>query len=156
MAKGFICYAGLGSRMHPRNFVFITVMTLCHLQLAGQMLTNALPPSARFPRALRTGIQRRRRCSFRTIPVRRFCPLRNPSPVPDSGVPVRVEADRQTRVGDMWTLSGNVVIHYRDYIVRADKIIYHQSTSELEAEGHLQVTGGPAMRISRPPTAKCG
>jgi LPS-assembly protein len=55
-----------------------------------------------------------------------------------------VDADRQTRVGDTWTLSGNVVIHYGDYIIRADKIVYHQSTSELEAEGNLRVTGGPS------------
>jgi LPS-assembly protein len=59
-------------------------------------------------------------------------------------VPVRWEADRQTRIGDTWTLSGAVVIHYRDYIVRADKVVYHQSTSELEADGNLQVTGGPS------------
>jgi LPS-assembly protein len=36
-----------------------------------------------------------------------------------------------------------VVVYYRDYILRADQVIYHQSTSELEAEGHLQVAGGP-------------
>ncbi len=43
------CYAepctdfGLG--MRPRNLVFITVLALCHLQLGGQALTNALPPA---------------------------------------------------------------------------------------------------------------
>ena len=36
-----------------------------------------------------------------------------------------------------------MVVHYRDYILRADKVVYHQATSELEADGHLQVTGGP-------------
>jgi LPS-assembly protein len=35
-----------------------------------------------------------------------------------------------------------VVIYYRDYILRADKIVYHQSTTELEAEGNLQLAGG--------------
>ncbi len=39
--------------------------------------------------------------------------------------------------------TGDVVVHYRDYILRADKVVYHQSTTELEAEGHLQVAGGP-------------
>lgn len=53
------------------------------------------------------------------------------------------EAQRQSRQGDTWTLEGQVVIHYRDYVLRADKIVYHQSTSELDASGHLQVTGGP-------------
>jgi len=49
----------------------------------------------------------------------------------------------QGRVGDMWTLSGNVVVHYRGYVMRADKIVYHQADSLLEAQGHVQVTGGP-------------
>ena len=30
--------------MHPRNLVFITLLGLCHLQVRGQALTNALPP----------------------------------------------------------------------------------------------------------------
>ena len=60
-----------------------------------------------------------------------------------AGVPIQWEAQRQTWAGDLRILSGDVVVHYRDYILRADKVIYHQSTSELEAEGHLQVAGGP-------------
>jgi LPS-assembly protein len=46
-------------------------------------------------------------------------------------------------VGNTWTLTGDVVVHYRDYILRADNVVYHQDTTELEAEGHLQVAGGP-------------
>jgi LPS-assembly protein len=69
-------------------------------------------------------------------------PIAEPEPGTNSGVPVQWEAQRQTWAGDLRTLSGNVVAHYRDYILRADKVVYHQSTSELEAEGHLQVAGG--------------
>jgi LPS-assembly protein len=58
-------------------------------------------------------------------------------------VPVEWEAESQSRAGDTWTLAGGVVVHYRDYILRADKVVYNQSTSELEADGHLQVSGGP-------------
>ena len=36
---------GLGSGMHPRNLVFITLLALCHPQLRGQGLTNGLPPA---------------------------------------------------------------------------------------------------------------
>jgi len=46
-------------------------------------------------------------------------------------------------LGDTWTLTGQVVVHYSGYILRADKVIYHQSTTELEAEGNLQASGGP-------------
>jgi len=138
-----ICYAGLGSRMHPRNLVFITVLTLCHLQVAGQMLTNALPPVQDLSTAAKLASDGSD-LLLPDDPGQEAIPVAQPEPAPATGVPVRWESDRQTRVGDTWTLSGNVVIHYRDYVVRADKITYHQSTSELEAEGNLQIAGGPA------------
>jgi LPS-assembly protein len=129
--------------MHPRTFVFITVMTLCHLQLAGQMLTNPLPPSQEPPSSA-DAASSEPGAQLPEDPGQEVLPVARPEPVPESGVPVRVDADRQTRAGDTWTLSGNVVIHYGDYIIRADKIVYHQSTSELEADGNLHVTGGPS------------
>jgi LPS-assembly protein len=58
-------------------------------------------------------------------------------------VPVQWDANHQHWAGDVLTLAGDVVFHYRDYILRADKVVYHQSTAELEAEGHLQLSGGP-------------
>ncbi len=121
--------------MRPRNFVFITVLTLCHLQLGGQTLTNALPPA---PHSVPSEPD-----ALPDDPGQEAMPIAQPEPAPEAGVPIHWEAERQTRAGDLWTLSGDVVIHYRGYILRADKVIYHQSTSELEAEGHLQVAGGP-------------
>ena len=41
------------------------------------------------------------------------------------------------------TLTGDVVVHYQDYVIRADKVVYNRETTELEADGHLQVHGGP-------------
>jgi LPS-assembly protein len=130
--------------MHPRNFVFITVLALCHLQLAGQVLTNALPPAAQqavnptVPAAESDNVQ------LPDGPDQEILPVAQPESAPAGGVPVRWEAQRQTRVGDTWTLSGEVVVHYRDYTMRADKVVYHQATTELEAEGRLQVAGGPS------------
>ena len=43
----------------------------------------------------------------------------------------------------MLTLDGHVVVHYRTYILHADKVVYHQFTSVVEADGHLQLEGGP-------------
>ena len=131
--------------MQPRNLVFITVLTLCHLQLAGQVLTNALPPAQPPVNALSSSVNAAPEASTSQLPEdpgQEAVPIAQPEPGPATGVPVRWEAQIQTRVGDVWTLSGNVVIHYRDYVVRADKVVYHQSTSEVEAEGNLQVTGG--------------
>jgi len=125
--------------MPPRNLVFITLLALCHLQLAGQTLTNALP--------LDTGSSASpsndAKPDLPDDPGQELLPIAEPEPQPPGGVPVQFEADRQTRVGDLLTLDGHVVVHYRTYILRADKVVYHQVTSVLEAEGHLQLEGGP-------------
>lgn len=76
-------------------------------------------------------------------PGQELVPLARPEPTPPTGVPVEIEALQQERVGDTLKLTGNVVIHYRSYTLHADKVVYHQSTSELEADGDLQLTGGP-------------
>jgi LPS-assembly protein len=70
-------------------------------------------------------------------------PIAVPEPQPSTGVPVQIEALTQTRAGELWTLAGNVVIHYRGYVIRAGKITYDQTTSEMQAEGQLEITGGP-------------
>ncbi|HEV2405476.1 MAG TPA: hypothetical protein VGR88_08495, partial [Ktedonobacterales bacterium] len=70
-------------------------------------------------------------------------PVATPEPQPATGVPVQIEALTQTRVGSVWTLAGSVVIHYRGYVIRADKITYDHATTDLHADGHLEVTGGP-------------
>jgi LPS-assembly protein len=131
--------------MHPRNFVFITVITLCHLQLAGQMLTNALPPAQTPAGGVSSG-QATPVSQLPDDPGQEAIPLAKPEPQPPSGVPLRWDAGLQTysRDGSTVTLSDGVVAYYRDYIIRADKIVYHRSSSELEAEGNLQVTGGPS------------
>jgi LPS-assembly protein len=145
MHRTRICYAGLGSRMQPRNFVFITVITLCHLQLAGQMLTNALPPVQTRAGGVTSG-QAPSAPELPDDPGQEAIPIAIPELQPPAGVPVRVDAGVQSysRDGNTITLSDGAIIYYRDYIVRADKIVYHRSTSELEAEGNLQVTGGPS------------
>jgi LPS-assembly protein len=136
--------------MRPRNFVFITMLALCHLLLRGQALTNAAPPAGQEAGSVGThdpnslgqssaGLS----LSLPNDPGQEILPVAQLEPGPASGVPVVWEARKQSRVGDTWTLTGEVVVHYRDYILRADKVIYHQSTTELEAEGNLQVAGGP-------------
>ncbi len=76
-------------------------------------------------------------------PDQQMLPVATVEPQTLTGVPVQFEAQRQTRVGDVLTLDGDVVVHYKGYLLSADHVVYHQSTTELEAEGHLQVVGGP-------------
>jgi LPS-assembly protein len=143
--------------MRPRHLVFITLLALCHPQLEGQALTNALPqaqqsPSSQSPAGAKTPISDGSSADNPGTPLpddpgQELLPLAQPEAEPAAGVPVQWEAQRQSRAGDIWTLSGDVVVHYRDYILRADKVVYHQSTSELEAEGNLQMAGGPEDAI---------
>jgi len=112
----------LGPGMRSRNLVFIALLVLCHLQLQGQALTNEQLPDD---------------------PGQEILPVAQPESAPSTGVHVRWEAQRQTWVGKITTLTGDVVGYYDNYILRADRVVYNQSTDELEADGHLQLAGGP-------------
>jgi LPS-assembly protein len=126
--------------MRPRTFLFITTLVLCHSLVRGQVLTNALPPSQS-----ETPAQNRQNpASLPDDPGLEAMPVAQPEPIPPSGVPVTWKADRETWVGHTATLYGVEDFHYRDYVLRADKVVYNQQTSELDAEGHLQMSGGPA------------
>ena len=129
--------------MRSRNLVCITLLCLCHLLLSAQALTNGLPsdePGQFKVDAAGSGDQA---AQLPNDPGQEMLPIAQPEPQPAQGTPVQFTSDRQTRVGDEFTLDGNVVVHYRGYVLQADKVIYHQSTSVLEAEGHLQLSGGP-------------
>ena len=127
--------------MRPRNLVFITLLTLCHLQVRGQTLTNALPPAqSSAPSAKDAPTQP---AELPDDPDQEMMPVAQPEAMPPVGVPVEASADQQTWVGNIWTGTGHVEMHYRDYILRADTVTYDRSTSEVQAEGHLQVAGGP-------------
>jgi len=80
-------------------------------------------------------------------PSQQILPVAKPEPIPQTGVPVRWEALHQSRVGDEWRLDGEVVLYYKNYIVHADKVVYHQESATVNAEGHLQLEGGPSDAI---------
>jgi LPS-assembly protein len=119
----------------------ITLYLLCHPQSGAQTLTKQFPPStidaesvaqnaAAIPGSDNNATQN-------SIPVAEVVP-----PL-ERGVPVHISAKEQGKKGDIWRLTGEVEIHYRDYIVRADKVTYNEATGEVWAEGHLHLEGGP-------------
>ncbi|HEX2917933.1 MAG TPA: LPS-assembly protein LptD, partial [Edaphobacter sp.] len=64
-------------------------------------------------------------------------------PAPDDGSTVVIETSGpQTKTGSRYTLDRNVVITYRDRRVEADHIDYDSDTGELNANGHLRISGG--------------
>lgn len=70
-------------------------------------------------------------------------PVAQLEPAPQVGSDVRIEAISQKKIGKIWTLEGEVALYYKDYVVRADKVTYDEENDEVEAEGHLQLEGGP-------------
>jgi LPS-assembly protein len=140
--------------MKARFFLCITVLVLCHGQLRSQTLTRQFPHSeagetgsptggiaVAAPHAAPTA------AGTDALPddpsQQSDIPEAQVIPAAPSGVPVRIASQTQTKRDNIYTVSGEVVIDYRDYTVRADYATYNQDTSEVEAHGHLQLDGGP-------------
>lgn len=141
--------------MRTRTFVCITALFLCHPQVWSQAVSKQFPPSAidqsmaqeRKPQAeerkTSADEQGSTDADLPDAPSVIALPVAEPEPAPLVGTDVGIEANEQRKVGDVWTLEGEVVIHYKNYVIRADKVTYDQSQDEIEAEGHLQLEGGP-------------
>ena len=123
--------------MRPRNFWFITLILLCHLELRAQGLTNALPPAAQAQAADGATSQ------LPDDPGQEALPTARPEPAAPTGDPVSWQADRQTYADKIATLYNVTNFRYQDYILSADKVVYHRDTTEVEAEGHVHMMGGP-------------
>ena len=64
-------------------------------------------------------------------------------PQVDDSTTVEMESDTQAKLDSRYVLDGDVVIKYRDRVIKADHIEYDTATGELTANGHLHVSGGP-------------
>src|SRR5665213_1398061 len=126
--------------MRPRTFWFITSIVLCHLLVRAQTLTNALPPAQQSSSSQDFSSS----SALPNDPSQEMLPLAVPEASASTRVPVSFKADRQTWANKVATLYGVEEFHYRDYVISADKVVYHQDTTELEAEGHVRVAGGPS------------
>ena len=67
-----------------------------------------------------------------------------PIEAPPAGTPVHIEAAKQTKAGDTYTLDGDTLILYKSYRIRADHALYNTADSVVIARGHLMVDGGPS------------
>lgn len=118
--------------MRACTFLCITLLLLCHPQLWSQTVTKQFPPAA--PATIHGA-------AAASIPVARVVPA------PPTGVPVEIQAHTQsfakTKAGNIYTLTGQAIIHYRDYVVHADRATYNQTTGDVTATGHLALDGGP-------------
>jgi LPS-assembly protein len=131
--------------MRARILVFITLLTACHLRLGAQELTNAAPAAEGQTAGAQSAPGTANPDALPDDPGQELVPVAQPEPAPVTGVPMEIEADKQAwnNRDKIYTLTGHVVIHYRDYVIRADHVVYNRETTELHADGHLQVAGGP-------------
>ncbi len=67
-----------------------------------------------------------------------------PIDAPPAGTPVHIEATKQGKAGDVYTLDGDILILYKSYRIRADHATYNTATSIVTANGHVTVDGGPS------------
>jgi LPS-assembly protein len=124
-------------RMTARIRLFITATLACQLFLLVLLLTTALrgfaqedTPAPEASSPTQPPAQKEAASPPREPPAR---------PVGDE---VIIKARQQEKKGDIFTLSGDVEVAYRDLVLRADEIVYDQSTGEVKANGHVVVEGG--------------
>jgi len=117
-------------------YLLITIMVLAasHPHLAAQQVTTLATPSAD---------TRQSPASLPDEPGATRYPQAEVVPQDDDSTAVEMESDTQSKLGSRYVLDGDVVITYRDRIVKADHIEYDTETGELTANGHLHVSGGP-------------
>jgi LPS-assembly protein len=132
--------------MRTRLLWCITLYLLLHPRLRAQTVTTEVPPPASPTSATAPA----------TTPVEDLpddpsqqstLPEAHVVPQPPQGVPVKLVANRQTRQSlknsNLYTLDGDVVIYYRNYIVHADHATYDDTSGEIHAQGHMMIDGGP-------------
>jgi len=106
--------------------ITITLLGASHPQLAAQEVTNEAPPA-----------------SLPDGPGAVKYPEAKVLPQEDDTTLVEITtAGPQSKTGSRYVLDDDVVIHYREWTVRADHIEYDMDTGDLTATGHLKVTGG--------------
>ncbi len=139
--------------IRARTFLFITTLLLCHLQLWPQALTKQFPLAAQSAAAAvqasraHDGQSDAAASSADSLPDAPGYPIAEVIPAPPSGYPVRFQSNQQEKHGSIYTLTGEVRIDYRNYTLLADKITFDQDTSAAEAQGHVELEGGPDDEI---------
>jgi LPS-assembly protein len=121
----------------------MTLYLLLQPRLWAQAVTTELPPSQSSQRATAAGVD-----GLPDDPsLQSTLPEAHVVPQPAEGVPVKLVAQTQSRqslkTSNLYTLDGDAVIYYRNYIVHADHATYNDGTSEIDAQGHMMIDGGP-------------
>jgi LPS-assembly protein len=108
---------------------FITAILVCHLFPAVPLVISQARPEPQgeaAQQAAKPGEPVRSRFAFSAT----------------EGEPVSATFNELEKVGNVYTLRGNVEIGFRDYTMHADTLTYDSVSSDIEATGNVSVDGG--------------
>lgn len=128
--------------MFFRNKRVITVFLLCHVLLCTRLLTSQLRPGVMGP--VLDPDEQEPTPAAAPPAVSSTLLTQKPSSYladPDDNL-VTISAKNQDKVGDVYKLSGDVEIEFRDFVLRGDEVTYDKATGNVTATGHLSFDGG--------------
>jgi len=130
--------------MTPRTRFLITALFLCHQLPAVTLVTSRLLPQD--ANQAKTGAARAE--TQKPPPTLKAASTISNAPCAKEAATEGADvtticAIQQEKDGSIYKLRGNAEIHYHDYVLRADEVIYNSDSSQAEASGHFVLDGGP-------------
>lgn len=130
--------------MQPRLRFLITAAFLCHLLLSPGLVTSQLPPEPVLAYALAPGEAPPASAALPDGPQQASSSSAGvPAGVPQPGEEVVIKARQQEKAGDVYTLTGEVEITFRTFVLRSDHLVYDAKSGEVTGDGNLSLDGGP-------------
>ncbi len=130
--------------MNSRLRFLITAAFLCHLLVSPGLVTSQLPPESVLAFSLSPGDPTADPAALPDDPQQASSSsVRAFSGPPQPGEEVVIKARQQEKAGDVFTLSGEVELTFRSFVLRADHLVYDSKSGEITADGNLTFDGGP-------------
>ncbi|MFZ0731815.1 MAG: LPS assembly protein LptD [Candidatus Sulfotelmatobacter sp.] len=124
--------------MNFRTRFLITALFLCHQVLASALVTSKL--LSQFPAQVADSSAEHTTEKTSAETSEAPCGSRAATVLNDGTI---FCAMQQEKAGDVYKLHGDVEIHYRTYVLRADEATYNSDSGEATASGHFRLDGGP-------------
>ncbi|HET9304969.1 MAG TPA: LPS assembly protein LptD [Candidatus Sulfotelmatobacter sp.] len=121
--------------MTLRTRFLITALFLCHQLLASALVTSQLLSGSEQEQGSQSAALEQKTNPAEKTP----CATQAAEQDSDS---TTICALQQEKDGEVYKLHGDVEIHYRNYVLRADDLTYNSNTGEATASGHFTVDGG--------------
>src|SRR3974390_3442916 len=123
--------------MTPRTRFLITALFLCHQLVASGLVTSQLHSDDGQSTSSQAVEKPKETESIEDSD--HVCKNRAATHLKDGTI---ICADQQEKDGDVYKLRGEVEIHYRTYVLRADEATYDSNSGEAAASGHFTLDGG--------------